>query len=116
MVSVICLIRGGTPTRWNDARHRTARSTHSSGRSRQTARGSVSLELGREQNRKSEREKPMCCSMWLNRGTAVGLLLGLVLGAGGAVAWFTLRESPTAKVITEPPEPQPVTLAVPQPV
>jgi hypothetical protein len=34
----------------------------------------------------------MCCAKWLNRGTALGLLLGLGLGVAAAIAWRSLGE------------------------
>ena len=56
-------------------------------------------------------EGKVMAATWLNRGTALGILLGFCLGAGAVVAWYSTRERPKqeAKVIPPPkdaPQPQ----------
>jgi hypothetical protein len=43
----------------------------------------------------------MACPSWMNRGFALGTVLGLLVGGGTAVAWFTTRDKPADKPRTE---------------
>ena len=45
-------------------------------------------------------------SKWLNRGMALGLALGLVIGAGSSLAWFQLRDQPKGETKAAPPQPE----------
>lgn len=58
----------------------------------------------------------MCCGTWLNRGTVLGLCVGLMLATGAAVGWYHSRPAPNPNdTVRETPNPSPAPPPSPAP-
>lgn len=54
----------------------------------------------------------MKCSKWLNRGTALGAVLGLLIGVGTTYAWSRLHDNPRKEANAEVPVVRPAATSV----